>query len=112
MTEQKEKQEIVNIRLLRHAPSPDGMTKLFKDDLGNWYYQDTTKEYFRFDDKGVKNAKILGKFLPDPDLVLSSRIDAYNKINKDKITIGHPTALKMKCRPETYQLWKHWLEVK
>ena len=93
-------------------PPKEELTELFKDDVGTWFYHANTKQYFRFDDKGEKNGKILGEFLPDPESLWTHRIDTYNKFNKEQIGRNHEAGQKLKCRPETYGLWKHWQEVK
>ena len=92
--------------------TPAEMTPLFKDNVGTWHYHDETKCYFRYDGAGVMNGKIFGKFLPDPEVMWSNRIEIYNRLNTEKITRTHERGIALKCRPETYKLWEHWQGVK
>ena len=87
------------------------LSEVCKETIGTWFYDAAEKLYIRFDKNGVINAKIYGRFLPDPELMWTHRIDAYNQSGQLKITRGHPEAQKMKCHPGTYDLWSHWSKV-
>jgi len=88
------------------------LSEVCKETVGTWFYDANKKLYIRFNNKNVINAKIYGRFLPDPELMWTHRIDAYNKSGKLNITRSHSEAQKMKCRDGTYDLWDHWQKVK
>lgn len=63
----------------------------------DWFYDVETKSYVRRERDGKLDAKIYGRFLPDPHLLEEVRAER-----------GAP---RVQCDPVTHVLWKHWTTV-
>lgn len=73
---------------------------------GLWRYDDVLQRYFRLQDDGSVSGLIFGRFLPDPEKLWQSRLDAADVARVSRI------GQELKPAPATFALWKHWQGVK
>ena len=79
------------------------------DGVSPWHYESETKTYYRSIVEGGHEAKIKGEYLPDPELLLSTRLKHVFMVkgelaNQEDIARNTPSKT-------TYALWQHWQNV-